>query len=71
MLKLTLTIGGDSLTVDGDVTVENVLPVITDWLDALPTHDAPIQLVIDHLTSRLAVSTTKLQHDVGAATPSS
>ncbi len=36
MLKLTLAIGGDSLSVDGDLDLPAVLPVIHDWYAARP-----------------------------------
>jgi hypothetical protein len=70
VFKLTLTVGGDLLDIQGDdVTIETAFPVIKEWIDALPRPEAPVQAAIDHLTARLAAANLKLLHDVGAATP--
>lgn len=65
MLRLFIQIGGDSLTVDGDVvTLEAVLPVIHDWYAELPKAE---QRRIDQLTARVGASSTKLAGDVDGA----
>jgi hypothetical protein len=64
VLRLFIQIGGDSLTLDGDVTLEAVLPVIHDWYAELPKAE---QRRIDQLTARVGASNTKLAGDVDGA----
>jgi len=66
VLKLKITIGADSIDVEGDVPLAELLPLVKDWLQALP---AASQRQIDQLTARIAAANTKLAGDVGAATP--
>jgi hypothetical protein len=49
MLKLTVMIGHDILAIDGDVSILEVLPVITAWLEArgTDTHGVIDRLVAD------------------------
>lgn len=68
MLKLSITIGADAIAVEGDVPFNEVLPLVTNWLAALPAAE---QRRIDHLAARVAAANTKLTTDVGASTPRS
>jgi hypothetical protein len=67
VLRLFIQIGGDSLTLDGDVTLDAVLPVIHEWYAELPKAE---QRRIDAVTARIGASNTKLAVDVDGATRS-
>ena len=67
MLCVRVVIGGDSLDVSGAVTLAEVLPLVHDWIAALPE---AAQRSIDALTARGAAANRKLEGAVDAATPS-
>jgi hypothetical protein len=66
VLKLRIVIGADSLELEGDVGLDEVLTLVHDWITALP--DAA-QRQIDQLTGRTAASTTSLEQAVADAAP--
>ena len=68
MLKILIIIGADTLQLEGDVPLAEAVPLVRDWLQALPAAE---QRRIDQLTARAAAATTKLEGDVDRATPSS
>lgn len=66
-MKLTVTICHDSFEFDGDVDLYSVVPIIRDWMAALP-HVFTQQDALREITARLAESTDGLALAVTAQT---
>jgi hypothetical protein len=66
-LTLKIAIAGDSLELNGDVSILDARALLERWLAAVTPAD---QHRINTLTARLAAANTRLQRDVAAAAPS-
>jgi hypothetical protein len=68
VLRVHITIGAAAIAVEGDVPLPDVLPLIHDWLAALPQIPR-IGRAVDRLTHTLTDSTDDLAAAETAAAP--
>ena len=66
-LKLEITVGDDKFNLDGDFTIDAVVPALKEWgrLIGLP----PGQAEIDQITDRVSDSTERLHSAVESNQP--
>ena len=62
MLRLSITIRGDSLMLEGDMALAEVVPVVRDWYAARTGDDVPLLA----MTTRLSQSTDQLAAAIAA-----
>jgi hypothetical protein len=72
MLKVTISVGGDAIAIEGDVGFAEALPLITSWFASLAVAQelARERATLQEMTARLSKSTAALSdaERVAAAT---
>jgi hypothetical protein len=53
VLKVRMTVGTEELEIDGDVRLDDVLPMISQWIE-IATPNQRLQQRIDTVTHRIA-----------------
>ncbi len=69
MLTVKLTLGPNTLDIEGDLPLADVVPIVTGWLAAVQSLD-PDPSTLRELTARLSKSTAALAAADAAASPS-